>query len=93
LHKRFREGHKNVEDEKCSSHPRSHRTNENEEKVQNLVHSDRCLSIRTMVVHVNLEKGTVMCVIKDLNFGPTNIPLIWFHDFWLFLKIKCALKG
>jgi hypothetical protein len=36
--KRFREGRENVEDER--SCPRSHRTDENVEEVQKLVHSD-----------------------------------------------------
>jgi hypothetical protein len=39
-HKNFKEGYKNVEDDERSGHPRSHRTDENGEKVQNLVHSD-----------------------------------------------------
>jgi hypothetical protein len=29
----FKEGHKNVEDDETSGHPRSHRTNENVEEV------------------------------------------------------------
>jgi hypothetical protein len=40
-HKWFREGCKNMKDNERSGHIRSHRTNENVEKVQNLVHSDR----------------------------------------------------
>jgi hypothetical protein len=47
-----------VEDD-GSGCPRSHRTDENVEKVQNLVHSDRHLDIRAMTVQPNLEKGTV----------------------------------
>jgi hypothetical protein len=34
-----------VEDAERSGHPRSHRTDENVKKVQNMVHSDRCLSL------------------------------------------------
>jgi hypothetical protein len=45
-----------VEDAERSGRPRSHRTDENVEKVRNLVHSDRCLSIRAMTVNINLEK-------------------------------------
>jgi len=44
-----------VEDER-SGHPRFHRTDENVEKVQNVVHSDKCLSIRAMTVQLNLDK-------------------------------------
>jgi hypothetical protein len=50
-----------VEDER-NGHPRSHRTDENVEKVRNLVHLDRHLSI-TKFRQRNIE--------KDLNFCPT----------------------
>jgi len=49
-HKWFKEGHKNMEDDERSGHPRSHRTDENVEKVWNLVHSDRRLSVNMHVV-------------------------------------------
>jgi hypothetical protein len=40
-HKWFKEGHENVEDDERSGCPRSHKTDEYVEKVQNnLVHSD-----------------------------------------------------
>jgi hypothetical protein len=52
-HKRFKQGR----DER-SGLPRSHRTDENAEKVQNLVHSDRRLSIRAVAVQLNLDKET-----------------------------------
>jgi hypothetical protein len=42
-HKQFKESREDVEDEK-SRHPKSHRTDENVAKVQNLVHSDRSFS-------------------------------------------------
>jgi hypothetical protein len=37
-HKQFKEGCKNMEDNERNGHPASHRTNENFEKVKNLVH-------------------------------------------------------
>jgi hypothetical protein len=37
----FKEGHKNMEDNERSDHPRSHRTDENVENVLHLVHSDK----------------------------------------------------
>jgi hypothetical protein len=58
-----------VEDER-SGHPRFHRTDENVEKVQNVVHSDKGLSIRAMTVQLNLDKETITCIEKDLDFGP-----------------------
>jgi hypothetical protein len=43
--KRFKEDHENVEDDEGNGRPWSHRTDENVEKVRNLVHSDRRLGI------------------------------------------------
>jgi hypothetical protein len=48
--KQFKEGRENVEDDDRSSRPRYHNTDENIEKVRNVVHSDRCLNIRAMAV-------------------------------------------
>jgi hypothetical protein len=69
--KRFKIGRENVKDDEVSGRQRSHRTDENIEKVRNLVHSHRRLSIRAMAVQLNLDKETVICVEKSLNFGPT----------------------
>jgi hypothetical protein len=57
-HKWFTEGHEKVEGCERSGHPISHRTDENGEKVWNLVHSCRHFSIRSMVVQLNLDKET-----------------------------------
>jgi hypothetical protein len=70
-YKRFKDGRKNVKVNEKSSRPISHRTDENVEKVGKLMHSDRRLSMRTMAMHANLDKGTVTCVEKGLNFDPT----------------------
>jgi hypothetical protein len=43
--RRFKEGHKNVEDDEISDPQISHKTNETVEKVRNLVHLDGRLSI------------------------------------------------
>jgi hypothetical protein len=40
-HKRFKDGRGDVEDDERSGRPRYHGTDENVEKVRNLVHSDR----------------------------------------------------
>jgi hypothetical protein len=47
-----------MENTETSSHPRSQRI-ENAGKVWNLMHSDRHLSIRAMVVQTKLDKETV----------------------------------
>jgi hypothetical protein len=72
MHKQFKERCENVEDYEKSSCPRSHRTDENVEKVQNLVHSDRHLSIRGMVVQLNLDKEMVRQILSD-NLGMMNV--------------------
>jgi hypothetical protein len=64
--KRFKEGRENVKDDERSCRPRSHRTNENVEKMRDLVHSERCLSIKAMDVKLNLEKEAV----KRPELGP-----------------------
>jgi len=58
-HKRFKEGRENVEDDERSGHPRSHRTDENVERMQNPVHSDGRSSVTAMAVQRNLPKETV----------------------------------
>jgi hypothetical protein len=55
-HKLFKEGCKKVEDDERSGCPRSYRTNEMVEKVQNLVHSNRLSSIRAMTAMKKSEK-------------------------------------
>jgi hypothetical protein len=73
-HKWFKEDHENKENDERSGHPRSHRTDKNVEKVQNLVHSYRHLSIRAMAVQLNLDKETVTCIEKGLNFAQLDSP-------------------
>jgi hypothetical protein len=70
-HKWFKESHRNIENGERSGHPRTHRTDEAVEKVQNLVHSDRHLNIWPMAMQLNLDKETVTHVEKGLNFSPT----------------------
>jgi len=52
----FKEDLEYVENDERSGRPRSHRTDENVEKVRNLVHSDRHLIIRAMAAQLNLDK-------------------------------------
>jgi hypothetical protein len=40
--------------------------------VQNLVHSDKCLSIRALAVQLNLDKETVRQVLSD-NLGMRKV--------------------
>jgi len=55
-----------VEDDERSSHPGSHRPDKNDEKVQNLMHSYRCLKYhsygcKTRFRQRNSEKGMNFC--------------------------------
>jgi len=62
-HKCFKEGHENVEDGERSC-PRSHRTDENVEKVWNLVYSDKTFKYQSYDYATKLDKETAMCVEK-----------------------------
>jgi hypothetical protein len=53
-----------VEVDERSGRPKFYRTNENFEKVRNLMHSDRRLRIRAMGVELNLDKITVRQILR-----------------------------
>jgi hypothetical protein len=44
-HKRFKEGQEDVKDDERTGRAKTHRTDENVEKVQKSIHSDRQLSV------------------------------------------------
>jgi hypothetical protein len=76
--KLFKESCKNVEDDKRSGCPRSHRNNENIEKMWNLVHSDRHLSInQAYYVEILKQLHKAVCR-KRLELWPDN--WILHHD-------------
>jgi hypothetical protein len=58
-HKRYKQDRKNVEVDERSGCLRSHRTDENVEKVRSLVHSDGRSSTRAMAMQLNSGKETV----------------------------------
>ena len=59
LHKWFVEGREDVEDDPKSRRPCTSMTNANIEKVQQLVHSDCCLTICIMANKLRMDKETV----------------------------------
>ena len=64
-HKRFMEGRKDVEDDPKSGRPCTSTTDTNIEKVQQLVCSDRRLTIRIIANKVGMDKKTVRTILVD----------------------------
>jgi transposase len=69
-HKRFREGREDVYDDERQGAPVRKRTNENVEKIRELVQSGRRLSYRMIADELGMSKETVRIVLlKDLCIG------------------------
>ncbi|XP_007939112.2 protein GVQW3 [Orycteropus afer afer] len=64
-HKRFKEGREDVRDDARSGRPVTHRTDENIQKVKDLVCSNRHLTVRMMAEELNLDKETVRLILKE----------------------------
>ena len=67
-HKRFSEGREIVKDDECPGRPCTSRTEENVEKISQIVRKDRRLSVRMIAKSVNIEKDTALKILReDLN--------------------------
>ncbi|XP_012920488.1 putative uncharacterized protein FLJ37770 isoform X2 [Heterocephalus glaber] len=76
-HKRFKEGREDVRDDARSGRPVTHRTDENIQKVRNLVCSNRQLTVRMMAEELNLDKETVRLILKEnLNMRKISAKVI-----------------
>ncbi|XP_023420390.1 protein GVQW3 isoform X1 [Cavia porcellus] len=76
-HKRFKEGREDVRDDARSGRPVIHRTDENIQKVKNLVCSNRQLTVRMMAEELNLDKETVRLILKEnLNMRKVSAKVI-----------------
>lgn len=64
-HKRFKEGREDVRDDARSGRPVTHRTDENIQKVKDLVCSNRQLTVRMMAEELKLDKETVRLILKE----------------------------
>jgi len=73
LRKLFKEGRESGKGDESSGRPRSHRNDEDVEKVRNLVHLDRRLTIRPMYLQINLDKK---------NYMSRKRPELWPND-WI----------
>jgi hypothetical protein len=69
-HGRYRVCPENVEDVERSGRPRSHRGDENVEKVRNLMYLFRHLSFTVTAVQLSSDEETITYSEKGLNFGP-----------------------
>ncbi|XP_036114141.1 protein GVQW3 [Molossus molossus] len=76
-HKRFKEGREDVRDDARSGRPVTHRTDENIQKVKDLVCSNRQLTVRMMAEELNLNKETVRLILKEnLNMRKVSATII-----------------
>lgn len=76
-HKRFKEGREDVRDDARSGRPVTHRTDENIQKVKDLVCSNRRLTVRMMAEELNLDKETVRLILKEnLNMRKVSAKVI-----------------
>lgn len=76
-HKRFKEGREDVRDDARSGRPVTHRTDENIQKVKDLVCSNRQLTVRMMAEELNLDKETVRLILKEnLNMRKVSAKII-----------------
>ncbi|KAI5943853.1 Protein GVQW3 [Manis javanica] len=64
-HKRFKEGREDVRDDARTGRPVTHRTDENIQKVKDLVCSNRQLTVRMIAEELRLDKETVRLILKE----------------------------
>lgn len=64
-HKRFSEGREEVDDDEHPGRPSTSKTDENIEKVNEIVRNDRRLSIRMIASIINIDKETVRQILHD----------------------------
>lgn len=62
---RFRDGRESTEDDERSGRPRSSRTDENVERVQALVRSDRRMTIEMIAESLNMSVGSVFTIMTE----------------------------
>jgi predicted transcriptional regulator len=66
-----------VKDDERTGHPKTHRTDEDVEKVQKLVRSDRLLSLRMIAEKLNLDRETVRKILTgDLEMRKVSANMV-----------------
>lgn len=73
-HKSFLEGREHVEDEHRSGRPSTSKTDENIERVNTLVRSDRRLTLRMLSEQLNLNRFTVHQILTEHDRQMDNAP-------------------
>uniref|UniRef100_A0A8C4WUG0 Mos1 transposase HTH domain-containing protein n=1 Tax=Eptatretus burgeri TaxID=7764 RepID=A0A8C4WUG0_EPTBU len=64
-HKRYKEGREEVEDDPQSGRPSTSRTMKNIERVKQMVHTDRRLTVRMIAEELSINKDTVWSIITE----------------------------
>lgn len=72
-HKRFKEGREDVREDAGSGRPVTHGTDENTQKVKEVVCSNKQLALRMMAEELNLDKDTVRLTLKE-NLNMRKMP-------------------
>jgi len=64
-HRRFKEGRGDVRNDPRSGQPKTHKTDENVDRVRTLVHSDRRLGVRVIAEELNMKRETVWPIVEE----------------------------
>ena len=75
-HKRFKEGRENVEDNLSSGRPSTGRTEANVERVRQVVHGDRRLTVRLIASKLGMNHNSVWKIITE-DLGMRKISERW----------------
>ena len=65
MHKRFKEGREEVEDDPRSGRPSTSRTADNIERVKQMVRADHRLTMRMIAEELSINKDTVWSIITE----------------------------
>jgi len=73
---KFKKGRVSSTDMPCPGRPSSSRTDANKERVENLILSDRQVTVEDICAHTGLNHGTVMRIIKE-DLKMTKVSARW----------------
>ena len=63
--KRFSEGRESLKHDDCPGRPRTAVTDDNSEKVRDVIRKDRRLGVRAIAEEVNLERESVRLILRE----------------------------